>query len=49
MDKAAKQTPYVTLVDAGDAIWGAAIGLMSKGSDIIEIMNTVSLTVAWSI
>lgn len=34
-----QQTPYVTLVDAGDAIQGAPIGTLSEGGDIIDIMN----------
>lgn len=33
------QTPYVTLVDAGDAIQGAPIGTLSDGGYIIDIMN----------
>lgn len=36
-----QQTPYVTLVDAGDAIQGAPIGTISDGGYIIEIMNKV--------
>ena len=35
------QTPNVTLVDAGDAIQGAAIGTISKGKYIVEIMNQI--------
>ncbi|PPK78739.1 2',3'-cyclic-nucleotide 2'-phosphodiesterase (5'-nucleotidase family) [Lacrimispora xylanisolvens] len=35
------QTPYVTLIDAGDAIQGAPIGTLSDGGYIIEIMNQV--------
>lgn len=35
------QTPYVTLVDAGDAIQGAPIGTLSDGGYIIDIMNQV--------
>jgi len=31
----------VTLVDAGDAVQGAAIGTLSKGEYIVEIMNYV--------
>lgn len=34
-----KETPYVTLVDAGDAIQGAPIGTLSEGGYIIDIMN----------
>ena len=33
------QTPYVTLVDAGDAIQGAPVGTLSEGEYIIQIMN----------
>ncbi len=33
------QTPYVTLVDAGDAIQGAPIGTLSDGGYLIDIMN----------
>lgn len=35
------QTPYVTLIDAGDAIQGAPIGTLSDGGDLIDIMNKV--------
>lgn len=35
------QTPYVTLVDAGDAIQGAPIGTLSDGGYIVDIMNYV--------
>ena len=35
------QTPYVTLIDAGDAIQGAPIGTLSDGGYIIDIMNQV--------
>lgn len=41
-----KQTPYVTLVDAGDAIQGAPIGTLSEGGYIIDIMNKVGYDVA---
>ncbi len=34
-----QETPYVTLVDAGDAVQGAPIGTISDGGYIIEIMN----------
>ncbi len=36
---------YVALVDAGDAIQGDAIGTLSKGSYIIDIMNEVGYDV----
>lgn len=35
------KTPYVTLVDAGDAIQGAPIGTLSEGGYIVDIMNRV--------
>jgi len=41
-----KATDYVTLVDAGDAIQGGAIGTLSKGSYIVDIMNEVGYDVA---
>lgn len=34
-----KETPYVTLVDAGDAVQGAPLGTLSEGEDIVAIMN----------
>jgi len=40
-DKMNKQTPYVTLVDAGDHVQGGAIGSISKGEYIIDIMNEI--------
>ena len=36
-----KVTPYVTLVDNGDAVQGTLIGTISKGSYIVDIMNKV--------
>ncbi|MGN0141200.1 MAG: bifunctional metallophosphatase/5'-nucleotidase [Roseburia sp.] len=36
-----KETPYVTLVDCGDAIQGGPVGTLSDGEAIIEIMNRV--------
>lgn len=36
-----EETPYVALVDAGDAIQGAPIGTLSEGGDIVSIMNRV--------
>lgn len=36
-----EQTPYVTLIDNGDAIQGAPIGTLSDGGYIIDIMNKV--------
>ena len=35
------QTPYVTLIDAGDAVQGAPIGTLSEGGYLIDIMNQV--------
>lgn len=32
-------TPYVTLVDAGDAIQGAPVGTLTEGESIIRLMN----------
>jgi len=40
------ETPYVTLVDCGDAIQGDAIGTLSKGEYLTDIMNTVGYDVA---
>lgn len=34
-----QQTPYVILVDAGDAIQGAPIGTLSDGGYLVDIMN----------
>ena len=36
-----EETPYVALVDAGDAIQGAPIGTLSEWGDIVSIMNQV--------
>ncbi|MGN0659489.1 MAG: bifunctional metallophosphatase/5'-nucleotidase [Emergencia sp.] len=41
-----KETRYVTLVDAGDAIQGDLIGTLSKGEYIIDIMNEVGYDIA---
>ena len=35
------QNAYVTLIDAGDAIQGEAIGTLSKGSYLVDIMNEI--------
>ena len=40
------QYDHVLLIDAGDAIQGAAIGAMSKGAEIIRIMNRVGYDLA---
>jgi len=36
-----KQTPYVTLVDAGDHVQGELFGLLSNGTNPIEVMNAL--------
>jgi len=36
-----QKTPYVALVDAGDAIQGAPIGKLSQGEAVVNIMNAV--------
>ena len=36
-----QDTPYIALVDAGDAIQGAPIGKLSTGEAIINIMNEI--------
>ena len=41
-----KATDYVTLADVGDAVQGAALGTLSKGEYIIDIMNQVGYDVA---
>ena len=45
-NEALKQTPYVTLVDAGDAVQGDLAGAVSKGEDIIKILNFMKYDVA---
>ena len=40
-EKILQETPYVTLVDCGDAIQGDLMGTVSKGEYIIDIMNEV--------
>lgn len=39
--KMQEQTPYVTLVDCGDAIQGDLMGTVSKGEYIVNMMNDV--------
>ncbi|OUM67540.1 hypothetical protein PIROE2DRAFT_58681 [Piromyces sp. E2] len=41
-----KRTPYVSLVDAGDAVQGATVGSISKGIFIIDIMNSIPYDLA---
>ena len=36
-----KQTPYVAMVDGGDHLQGNAIGTLTKGENIVDIMNHV--------
>lgn len=40
-DDCLEKTPYVTLVDVGDAIQGEAIGTISRGEWPVDIMNQV--------
>lgn len=40
-----EKTEYVSLVDAGDAIQGEAIGTLSKGQYLVDIMNQVGYDV----
>ncbi len=40
------KTPYVTLVDCGDAVQGGEIGDASKGENIVDIMNAVGYDLA---
>ncbi|MDE7246193.1 MAG: bifunctional metallophosphatase/5'-nucleotidase, partial [Oscillospiraceae bacterium] len=44
--EAAYGADWVVLVDAGDAIQGGAIGTLTKGSALVEIMNKVGYTLA---
>lgn len=34
-----RETPYVVLVDAGDAVQGGTLGTLSEGADVISVMN----------
>ena len=36
-----EETPYVALVDCGDALQGDAIGTISQGEYLVDIMNKV--------
>lgn len=40
-DACLARTPYVTLIDCGDAIQGDVIGVVSQGEYIVDIMNQV--------
>lgn len=42
----AEKTPYITLVDCGDAIQGDAIGLISKGEYPLQLMNRTGYDLA---
>lgn len=44
--QAETETPYVALVDAGDAIQGAPIGTLSEGEYLTDLMNYVGYDVA---
>ena len=39
---ALQETPYVALVDAGDAVQGAPIGKLSRGEAVVRMMNAAS-------
>lgn len=41
-----EKTPYVTLVDCGDAIQGGAIGLVSQGEYPLQLMNRAGYDLA---
>ena len=41
-----EKTPYVTLVDCGDAVQGEVIGTVSNGEYLIDIMNEVGYELA---
>ena len=41
-----EQTPYVTLIDCGDAIQGGAVGAVSEGEYPIQIMNQIGYDLA---
>ncbi|MBQ3062016.1 MAG: bifunctional metallophosphatase/5'-nucleotidase, partial [Lachnospiraceae bacterium] len=45
-DRMLDKTPYVTLVDCGDAIQGDYIGVISNGEYIVDIMNEVGYDMA---
>ena len=45
-EKTEEKTPYVTLVDCGDAIQGEVIGTVSNGEYLIDIMNEVGYDLA---
>ena len=41
-----EKTPYVTLVDCGDAIQGDTIGTVSKGEFLVDLMNEADYDLA---
>lgn len=41
-----EKTPYVTLVDCGDAIQGDTIGTVSKGEFLVDLMNVADYDLA---
>lgn len=43
-----KKNKYVTMVDAGDSVQGDFVGAVSKGSYIVDIMNTVGYDI-WNL
>ena len=45
-EKMKEETPYVALVDAGDAIQGTALGFLTKGEAMIRLMNAAGYDVA---
>ena len=41
-----EKTPYVTLVDCGDAVQGEAVGIVSDGEYLVDLMNSVGYDLA---
>lgn len=41
-----EKTPYITLVDCGDAIQGDTIGTVSKGEYLVDLMNEAEYDLA---
>ncbi len=46
IDKTKEKSPYVTLVDTGDAVFGDILGNDSEGEYIVELMNDVGYHLA---
>ena len=42
VDDTKAEHPYVTLVDCGDYLQGGALGTLSKGSLVVELMNEMN-------